>query len=177
MEQYKLQCTLSHDSQIQELIKRHLHIYIHSYTGNKKRQKNFNGVHTTQCTYTVAVAYANCPRECYTWWACLWILWHSTINLFVMSAQNCYTLSTPQLLPLPCWRNKKFIELEIHCTIHKNECQCWATIPLEFWCGYIEVRFRKAFDSVPHEPLLSKLKELNLAHNVYVWLHNYLANR
>ena len=25
--------------------------------------------------------------------------------------------------------------------------------------------------------MLSKLKELNLAHNVYVWLHNYLADR
>ena len=37
--------------------------------------------------------------------------------------------------------------------------------------------FCKAFDSVPHEPLLSKLKALNLAHNVYVWLHNYLAGR
>ena len=43
--------------------------------------------------------------------------------------------------------------------------------------GAVFFDFRKAFDTVPHEPLLSKLKELNLAHNVYVWLHNYLANR
>ena len=35
----------------------------------------------------------------------------------------------------------------------------------------------KHFHSIPHEPLLSELKELNLAHNVYVWLHNYLADR
>ena len=43
--------------------------------------------------------------------------------------------------------------------------------------GAVFFDFRKAFDSVPHEPLLSKLKVLNLAHNVYVWLHNYLAGR
>ena len=43
--------------------------------------------------------------------------------------------------------------------------------------GAVFFDFHKAFDSVPHEPLLSKLKALNLTHNVYVWLHNYLAGR
>jgi len=43
--------------------------------------------------------------------------------------------------------------------------------------GAVFFDFRKAFDTVPHEPLLSKLKKLNLDHNIYVWIHNYLAGR
>ena len=37
--------------------------------------------------------------------------------------------------------------------------------------------FRKAFDSVPHEPLLRKLSTLNLDNCILTWLHNYLCNR
>ena len=37
--------------------------------------------------------------------------------------------------------------------------------------------FRKAFDSVPHEPLLRKLSTLNLSNCILTWLHNYLCNR
>ena len=37
--------------------------------------------------------------------------------------------------------------------------------------------FRKAFDSVPHEPLLRKLSTLNLDDCILSWLHDYLCNR
>ena len=37
--------------------------------------------------------------------------------------------------------------------------------------------FRKAFDSVPHEPLLRKLSALNLDDCILGWLHDYLCNR
>ena len=36
---------------------------------------------------------------------------------------------------------------------------------------------RKAFDSVPHAPLLAKLNHLGLDRHIINWLHNYLANR
>ena len=39
--------------------------------------------------------------------------------------------------------------------------------------GAVFFYFQKAFDTVPHEPLLSKLKELNQDRNIYVWIHNY----
>ena len=37
--------------------------------------------------------------------------------------------------------------------------------------------FCKAFDSVPHEPLLRKLSTLNLNDCILSWLHDYLCNR
>ena len=37
--------------------------------------------------------------------------------------------------------------------------------------------FRKAFDSVPHEPLMAKIYSLNLDERINVWINNYLANR
>jgi len=37
--------------------------------------------------------------------------------------------------------------------------------------------FRKAFDSVPHAPLMSKLEVLGLDDHITCWLNNYLANR
>ena len=43
------------------------------------------------------------------------------------------------------------------------------------WCVFLD--FKKAFDMVPHMPLMSKLEELNLDHHVLVWINNYLANR
>ena len=36
---------------------------------------------------------------------------------------------------------------------------------------------RKAFDSVPHSPLLTKLNAVGLDTHIIKWLHNYLANR
>ena len=36
---------------------------------------------------------------------------------------------------------------------------------------------RKAFDSVPHAPLMSKLEVLGLDDHITCWLNNYLANR
>ena len=36
---------------------------------------------------------------------------------------------------------------------------------------------KKAFDSVPHAPLLSKLNAIGLDKHITKWLHNYLANR
>ena len=37
--------------------------------------------------------------------------------------------------------------------------------------------FRKAFDSVPHLPLMSKISSLGLDANITTWLNNYLAKR
>ena len=37
--------------------------------------------------------------------------------------------------------------------------------------------FRKAFDSVPHLPLMSKISSLGLDANINTWLNNYLAKR
>lgn len=36
---------------------------------------------------------------------------------------------------------------------------------------------KKAFDSVPHAPLLTKLNAIGLDKHIIKWLHNYLANR
>jgi len=36
---------------------------------------------------------------------------------------------------------------------------------------------KKAFDRVPHLPLVSKLQQLNLDPNIVSWVHNYLAGR
>ena len=37
--------------------------------------------------------------------------------------------------------------------------------------------FRKAFDSVPHQPLMSKICSLGLNGNIVTWLNNYLAKK
>ena len=37
--------------------------------------------------------------------------------------------------------------------------------------------FCKAFDSVPHLPLMAKIRALGLPENVTQWLNNYLADR
>ena len=37
--------------------------------------------------------------------------------------------------------------------------------------------FRKAFDSVPHSPLMTKLSSLELPLKIYHWINNYLSNR
>ena len=37
--------------------------------------------------------------------------------------------------------------------------------------------FRKAFDSVPHSPLMSKIHSLNLHETISRWINNYLSNR
>ena len=36
--------------------------------------------------------------------------------------------------------------------------------------------FRKAFDSVPHSPLMAKIRSLDLHESLARWLNNYLAN-
>jgi len=37
--------------------------------------------------------------------------------------------------------------------------------------------FKKAFDSVPHIPLISNLQQLNLDPNIVSWVKNYLSDR
>jgi len=37
--------------------------------------------------------------------------------------------------------------------------------------------FMKAFDSVPHIPLISNLQQLNLDPNIVSWVKNYLSDR
>ena len=41
----------------------------------------------------------------------------------------------------------------------------------------IFIDFRKAFDCVNHDILISKLKLTNLGPNTIAWFHNYLTNR
>ena len=36
---------------------------------------------------------------------------------------------------------------------------------------------KKAFDTVPHQPLVHKLLQLNLDPRITTWIHNYLADR
>ena len=43
--------------------------------------------------------------------------------------------------------------------------------------GAIFFDFKKAFDSVPHMPLLSKLEKIGLDPHIVMWIHNYLAER
>lgn len=86
------------------------------------------------CTYTVAVAYANCPREGYIWWACLWILWYSTISLFVMSARNSYTLSCSHRCAEGTKSSMSSKSIALTTKMDASGWENWATIPLEFWC-------------------------------------------
>ena len=37
--------------------------------------------------------------------------------------------------------------------------------------------FRKAFDSVPHLPLMAKIRSLDLHETISRWINNYIANR
>ena len=37
--------------------------------------------------------------------------------------------------------------------------------------------YRKAFDTVPHQPLIAKLRTLDLDHSIVYWLHDYLCDR
>ena len=43
--------------------------------------------------------------------------------------------------------------------------------------GAVFFDFKKAFDTVPHQPLLYKLLWLNLDSCITTWIHNYLADR
>ena len=43
-------------------------------------------------------------------------------------------------------------------------------------CTVVFFDFRKAFDSVPHAPLMTKIQSLGLNENVTRWLNNYLAD-
>ena len=43
--------------------------------------------------------------------------------------------------------------------------------------GAIFFDFKKAFDRVPHLPLLSKLEKIGLDSHIILWIHNYLAER
>ena len=37
--------------------------------------------------------------------------------------------------------------------------------------------FKKAFDSVPHRPLITKLQQMGIPNHVLVWISSYLTNR
>ena len=37
--------------------------------------------------------------------------------------------------------------------------------------------FKKAFDSVPHRPLITKLQQMGVPYNLLVWISSYLTNR
>ena len=43
--------------------------------------------------------------------------------------------------------------------------------------GAVFFDFRKAFDTVPHQPLLDKLHRIGLDPHITTWIHNYLAER
>ena len=57
---------------------------------------------------------------------------------------------------------------------------------MEIWCEFLEkgesvdviyTDFAKAFDSVPHERLLTKLEGLGVTGNVLAWIRSFLSNR
>ena len=37
--------------------------------------------------------------------------------------------------------------------------------------------FKKAFDSVPHRPLITKLQQMGVPNHLLVWISSYLTNR
>ena len=43
--------------------------------------------------------------------------------------------------------------------------------------GAVFFDFHKAFDTVPHQPLVDKLCQLGLNSQIVKWVHNYLADR
>ncbi len=43
--------------------------------------------------------------------------------------------------------------------------------------GAVFFVYKKALDSVPHFPLLSKLEAIGLDHCIITWIHNYLVER
>ena len=43
--------------------------------------------------------------------------------------------------------------------------------------GAVFLDFKKAFDSVPHIPLITKLQQLNLEPSIVSWVKNYLTDR
>ena len=43
--------------------------------------------------------------------------------------------------------------------------------------GAVFFYFKKAFDSIPHSPLLSKLEAIGLNPHIITWIHNYLVER
>ncbi len=43
--------------------------------------------------------------------------------------------------------------------------------------GAVFFDFYKAFDTVPHQPLVDKLSHLGLNPQIVKWVHNYLADR
>ena len=46
---------------------------------------------------------------------------------------------------------------------------------LDICCVFFD--YSKAFDSVPHRPLLQKLKNINVHLHILRWITNYLSNR
>ena len=59
-------------------------------------------------------------------------------------------------------------------------------VTIDNWLQYLErgcdvgavfFDFKKAFDSVPHIPLITKLQQLNLDPNIVSWVRNYLSDR
>ena len=52
---------------------------------------------------------------------------------------------------------------------------CYLKKGAEIWEVFFD--FKKAFDSIPHSPLLSKLEAIGLDPHIITWIHNYLAKR
>jgi len=61
--------------------------------------------------------------------------------------------------------------------LYQHSCMWFQLLESTTDVGAVFFDFKKAFDMVPHMPLMSKLEELNLDHHVLVWINNYLANR
>ena len=67
-----------------------------------------------------------------------------------------------------------------------RSCTTQLLIAMDYWTKALEQRipvdiiyldFKKAFDSVPHTRLLSKLQAYGIGGKLYNWLYNYFTGR
>jgi len=75
---------------------------------------------------------------------------------------------------------------EQHGFVNKRSCFTNLLLTFEEWISALDQGFgidvifldyRKAFDSVPHHRLISKLEALGIQGNLSMWLLNFLSNR
>ena len=82
--------------------------------------------------------------------------------------------------------NNKLFADQQHGFVPKRSCMTQLICVLEDWTKWIDegnnidtifLDFQKAFDSVPHQRLLIKLKSYGIVGNCHNWISSFLTNR